>query len=459
MAESLKPDLCVIGAGPACLEAAALGAALGVSVVLVLTHDTPEEDPPAGLIIKAGAHAEDRRLAAAAGFPAGGAIDLQRFRRHRDAVTGSLAANSAPERFIAMGVRLIREPGRFTGPRSLSAGDAAIEARRFIVASARLPVVPEIEGLAGLPFLTCDTAASPERLPERLVLIGADPEGLALAQAFRRLGSEVVILARDPLLADGEPEFAGLMRRTLRAQGIALREGVTIRQAARKQEGVTLLLETEAGEEWLDASHILLAVGRRPDLDGLGLDAAGIARDDAEIAVDTRLRSSNPRVFAIRADRGHEAALAVRNALLRPGKSLEGNHIPITVRTSPELAWVGLSEQQARGRHGRIEVLRWPFSENRRAQVEGTAAGFVKAVTDRRGVILGAAIAGPQAAELIAPWTLAVSRGMTIREMSEIAMPPFSFSEASGQAARSYFAPRLNSLSLALALKFSRWLG
>ncbi len=460
VSDILKPDLCIIGAGPAALEATAAAVAIGASVVLVLPQAPEDGALAAGAFIRAAEHARERRRIARAGFPeAAATLDFPALIRHVETVAEGLAANSAPERFTAMGATVIEGQGAFKDERSFAVGASTIQPRRFILAPPRLPILPEIEGLAALPVLTPDSFTTLERLPERMIQIGGDPEALALAQAFRRLGSQVVVLAPGTLLPDADPEMAGVLRRALAADGVTLREKAMVKRAERKLDGVSVLFETENGEERLDGSHILLGFGRMAGIQGLGVKAAGIALDGDAIATDDRLRTSNPRILCIQADSNHEGGLAVQNALLRAGKSLRHIQILHSIRTRPEIASVGLSEEQARKRHGKIEILRWPFSESRRARADDVAAGFVKVVATRKGLILGASIAGPRAGELIASWTVALTKRMTVQEMSQTVMPPFSLSESARQTALGYFSRRLSGLSLSLALKISRWLG
>src|SRR5262249_21097190 len=209
------------------------------------------------------------------------------------------------------------------------------------------------------------------------------------------------------------------------------------------------------GEETIAASHILVATARRPNLDGLGLEAGRIKYGQRGIIVDKRLRTSNGRVFAIGDVTGqspfthaatHHAGLVVRNALFGVPGRVHEEEIPRVVFTDPEFAQAGLTEEQARSRGYAICILRWPYHENDRAQAEDTVAGHIKVVTTKKGRILGATIVGASAGELITTWTLAISQKLNVRTFAGIMVPYPTLAEVGMRAAATYFIPRLTSL-------------
>jgi pyruvate/2-oxoglutarate dehydrogenase complex dihydrolipoamide dehydrogenase (E3) component len=215
-----------------------------------------------------------------------------------------------------------------------------------------------------------------------------------------------------------------------------------------------VLREAGGGEEAVEGSHLLVAAGRRIDIDGLDLDKAGIAVEAGRIVVDDRLKTSNRRVYAIgdAAGRGqfthlanYHAGLVIRSALFRLRAEASADALPRVTFTDPELAHVGLGEAQARARRLRFRVLRWPYHENDRAQAERATAGHIKVVTDRRGRVLGATIVGANAGELIAAWTLAVAQGLNIRAFAGMILPYPTLAEIGKRAAITYFTPTLTS--------------
>jgi pyruvate/2-oxoglutarate dehydrogenase complex dihydrolipoamide dehydrogenase (E3) component len=472
--EVLTPDLCVVGAGAAGLSVAAVGAALGASVVLVERGMMGGDCLNVGCVpskaLLAAAHAvQSQRLSGPFGVVAGEpVVDFAAVKRHVRSVIAAIAPNDSVQRFTAMGVRVLKESAAFTDNRTLSAGAVTIKARRFVIAAGSRPAIPAIEGLADLPYLTNESIFDVERLPERLIIIGGGPIGMELAQAFVRLGSQVVVLETAIVLSREDAEMTAVVRGTLQREGVRLIEGVTLRRCARKQQGITVAITVNGEESDVDGSHILVATGREPSTEGLGLDKAGIASGPQGIVVNKALRTANGRVYAI-GDvaqgpnfthvANYQAGLVVRHALFGLGVRAIYQDIPRVTYTDPEIATVGLDEKEARARGWRVEILRWPFAENDRAQAERATEGLIKVVADRKGRILGASIVGRHAGELITPWTLALARKLTVRDMASLVVPYPTLSEVSRRAAISYFAPRLQNRWLRMALRLRRWLG
>jgi pyruvate/2-oxoglutarate dehydrogenase complex dihydrolipoamide dehydrogenase (E3) component len=284
--------------------------------------------------------------------------------------------------------------------------------------------------------------------PRHLIVIGAGSVGLELAQAFRRLGADVTVLDAAAPLANEDPECAGVVLDALAREGIALRTGVEVVRVRRALARVQVDVIGDAGEATIEGTHILVAAGRRPNLADLDLDAAGIAYEPNGITVDRRLRTTNKRVYAIGDVTGappfthlanHHAGLVIRNALFRSRVDADRQAVPAVTYTDPELAQVGFLEDEARAHAGAIRVLRWPYRENDRAQVEGSTAGHIKVITDRAGEILGVTIVGPEAGESITAWTLAISQKLNIRAFANLVVPYPSYAEVGKRAAISYF--------------------
>jgi pyruvate/2-oxoglutarate dehydrogenase complex dihydrolipoamide dehydrogenase (E3) component len=301
-------------------------------------------------------------------------------------------------------------------------------------------------------------------------VIGGGAAGLDLAQAFRRLGSAVTVLEAGAALSRDDPEPVSLLLETLRAEGIDIREGVTVAKVAKRgRNGVRVTLRNGQATSYVDATHLLVAAGRRPELDDLGLAAAGIAFDGRGIAVDARLRTTNRRVYAIGdvvADgpqfthwAGYEAGMVVRSILFRFGGRPRPQLLPWVTFTDPELAHVGLSEAEARRRYRNVQVLRWPFSENDRAQAERATRGLVKVLTTARGRVLGVDILGRNAGELIAPWVLAVQRRTSVKDFATAVFPYPTLAEASRRAATAYYVPKLGSPWLKRVIRLLRKFG
>ena len=453
-----RVDLCVIGAGSGGLSVAAGASQMGASVVLI-ERDRMGGDclnvgcvPSKALIAAAGA-AEAARGAGRFGVRlAPPEIDFAAVHDHVHGVIAAIAPHDSVERFEALGVTVIQEHGRFTGPRTVVAGEHEIEARRFVIATGSRPAAPPIPGLEDAPYLTNETVFDLTRLPSPLIVIGGGPIGLELAQAHRRLGAEVTVLEMFTALGKDDPELAAIVTARLRREGVDLREGVGVTRVSSTEDGVAVEIEDGGRAETLSAAHLLVAAGRQPNIDDLGLEAAGIERNRAGVVVDERLRTTNRRVFAAGDAAGkfqfthvaaYHAGIIIRNALFRMPARVDDGAVPWVTYTDPELAHVGMTEAVARERMGDIRVLRFPFAENDRAQAERATDGLVKVIASKKGAVLGASIVGAHAGELIQTWILPVAKGMNVKHVAGLILPYPTLGEANKRAAGSYFTPTL----------------
>ena len=347
---------------------------------------------------------------------------------------------------------MLQGAAAFVGPREVAVGDRRIRARRFVVATGSSPAIPPLPGLADIDFLTNETVFDRVELPPRLLAVGGGPIGLELAQAFRRLGAEVAVFEMARALAADDPEIAELVVNRLRREGIAIHENARVVRVERSEGGVRVVAETADGEIADEGSDLLVAAGRAANVEGLGLERAGIDYSPRGIRVDARLRTTNRRVFAIgdvaaRLQFTHvaayQASVVLRNALFPFAARARHRNIPWVTYTDPELAHVGLHEGLLDGRRRGLRVLRWPFAENDRAAADRDTDGLVKVVTGRRGRILGATIVGPHAGELIAPWVLALENNLGIGALARAVAPYPTYGEVSKRAAGSYYTPSL----------------
>jgi pyruvate/2-oxoglutarate dehydrogenase complex dihydrolipoamide dehydrogenase (E3) component len=273
-----------------------------------------------------------------------------------------------------------------------------------------------------------------------------------MAQAHRRLGAAVTVLEHGTILPKDDPDAVAVVRARLRAEGVTVREGAKVVRTARHGNGIAATAEVNGTEAEVTGSHLLVAAGRRANVDGLGLAEAGIEHTPRGITVDARLRTTNKRVFAIGDVTGglqfthvaaDQAGIVIRNALFRWPAKANGKAVPWVTYTDPELAHVGLSEAAAAERGHRTSVARFAFSEIDRARAERETDGFAKIVVGPRGTILGATIVGRGAGELILPWVLAIDRGLRMSAMASVIAPYPTFSEITKRSASAFFAPKL----------------
>ncbi|MEM7684714.1 MAG: FAD-dependent oxidoreductase [Pseudomonadota bacterium] len=457
MSEVLSPDLCIIGGGSGGLSVAAGAVQMGASVVLIEGHKMGGDClnygcVPSKALIAAGKAAHAHRTSAPLGVASNEPqVDYAAAQDHVRSVITKIEPHDSVERFEGLGVTVIEAMAKFTDERTVEAGGKRIQARRFVVATGSAPMVPPIPGLDQTLYMTNETLWDLRELPRHLIIIGGGPIGLEMAQAHRRLGAQVTVLEAARALGKDDPEIAAVALEKLRSEEIDIREGAKVVEVSGTVGAITLTLED--GTE-VQGSHLLVAVGRKANVDTLDLAAGGVEHTPRGVTVTSGLRSvSNSRVYAI-GDvagglqfthvAGYQAGLVIRNALFRLPVKNRTDIIPWATYTDPEIAHVGLTEEAARAEHGdKVEVARFHFNENDRALAELKTTGFAKAVVGRRGKILGASIVGASAGELIQPWALALSKGLKIGDMAgHVAAYP-TLGEVSKRTAGAYYTPRL----------------
>jgi pyruvate/2-oxoglutarate dehydrogenase complex dihydrolipoamide dehydrogenase (E3) component len=352
-----------------------------------------------------------------------------------------------------LGVRVIRASAKFKDRKTIIAGDIEIRARRFVIATGSRPAIPTIRGINDGPYLTTDSIFDLKERPEHLVIIGGGSTGLELAQAFRRLGSSVTVLEAAQPLAQDDPECAAIVLDRLEREGVVIHSEVSVVAVMHSGATVTATIEAAGAEQSITGSHLLVAAGRTPAIDELGLAAARIRHDHAGINVNRKLKTSNRRVYAIgdcaagqlkfTHAANYHAGLVIRSALFRLPVRVNNDALPWVTFTEPEFAHAGLTEVQARARRMKIRVARWPYHDNDRAQAERETHGHIKVITTRKGRIVGASIVGAQAGELIGMWALAIAQQLNIRALTDIVLPYPTLGELGKRVAIDFFAPGL----------------
>lgn len=453
--ERIKTDVLVIGAGSGGLSVAAGAAQMGADVVLLEGHRMGGDClnygcVPSKALIAAAKAARGQATAAKYGVAeVVPQVDYAAAMEHVAGVIAQIEPMDSQARFEGLGVRVIRAYGRFVSPREVAAGDHLIRARRVVIATGSSPMVPPIPGLEDVPYLTNETLFDLRERPEHLLIIGGGPIGVEMAQAHVRLGARVTVIEGDRVLGRDDPELADVVRGSLRDEGVEIAEGALVERVA----GEAGAIEVTAQDGRVFAgSHLLVAVGRKANLERLNLEAAGIATTRTGVQVDAGLRTSNRRVYAIGDAAGglqfthvagYHAGVIIRSALFGlPSKAAQA-HIPRVTYTDPELAQVGLSEAEARAHYGdRLEVVRFDYAHNDRAVAERKTTGFAKVMVVR-GRPVGAAIVGAQAGELISLWSLALANRLKMGQIAAMVSPYPSIGELNKRLAGAYFSPRL----------------
>ena len=444
-------DLIVIGAGSAGLTAAGGVAMFGLKVALIEAGEMGGEClntgcVPSKALLAAAARAQDVRDGARFGISASPTVAWADVRAHVDGAIATIAPHDAQERFEKMGIEVIRTRAHFLDGKTLAVGNRRLTAPRIVIATGSKPAIPAIEGLADVPYLTNETVFALDRLPDHLLILGGGAVGIEMAQAFRRLGAAVTVIAPRPPLARDDREAAELVLARLRDEGVAFETGREAIRVAGQVEGITVTL---ADGHAITGSHLLVATGRSANVADLDLAAACVEADDDGIRVDARRRTTNPRIYAIGDCRagprlthvaGYEGSLvALDIALGLPGK-VDWRALPHVLYTDPELAQIGLTEADAREKYGDIDVTREDFADNDRAVTEGDDGGFMKLIRHRRKVV-GVTIVGAHAGELLLPWTQIITGKATAFALGSAIVAYPSRSEIAKAAAFQAYAP------------------
>lgn len=423
-------DLVVIGGGSAGLTAVDFAARLGARVALVEQHRlggdcTWSGCVPSKSLLHIAQSVHITRQAYQAGWVSQPPqIDMRQIKAQLATNIETIYQHETPDVLAAEGIDVVLGQARFTGPNELVVDDRSISAEKFILCTGARPSVPEIDGLASVPFLTYEQIFENERLPEHLLVVGAGAIGVELSQAYARLGARVT-LVDETFLPLVDPEAAALLLGQLRAEGVEFLPGLAtaVAQLAPHQ------LELQAGPHTVVGDMLLVSTGRQPLVEGLDLAVAGVVYSEQGILIDTQLRTSAAHIFAagdctggFQATHyaGWQGFQAVRNALLPGGTSGVNYLAPWAIFTSPEIAHVGLSEREARQQYGEtVLVSKRPLSRVDRAVIDQSATGFIKVMHQKNGRLLGATVVAPRAGELINEFSLAITKRLTLRDMAE----------------------------------------
>jgi pyruvate/2-oxoglutarate dehydrogenase complex dihydrolipoamide dehydrogenase (E3) component len=451
----IKTDILVIGGGSGGLSVSAGAAQMGAKVVLLEAHLMGGDCLnfgciPSKALLAAGKQAQAMRSGANLGVtPVIPEVSYTAAKDHVRKVIDTIAPMDSQERFEGFGIQVIREFGKFISPTEVQAGEHIITARRIVIATGSRPFVPPIPGIEDVPYDTNETIFDLREQPEHLIVIGGGPIGMEMAQAHVRLGCKVTVLEGAKALGKDDPEMAAIALEKLRGEGIEIVEGALAEKITGSAGDITV--HTKGGDSY-QGSHLLMAVGRTPNLSKLDLEKAGVEFDRGGLKVNASLRTTNKRVYGLGdvASKlqfthvaGYQAGILVRQLVLGlPAKARE-DHIPWATYTDPEIAQVGLTEAQAREKHGdKLDVTRFEFKENDRAVAEGKTTGLIK-VMIVKGRPVGASIVGAQAGELISVWALAIANGLKMSAVANMVVPYPTLGEVNKRAAGAYFAPKL----------------
>ncbi len=469
-------DLVVIGGGPAGLVAAAGAAGLGADVALVEKQFMGGDClnfgcVPSKALLRAAHAAHDVRQASRFGIIADEPrVDFQRVMRRVTGLRTQMSEHDSVERFTELGIDVFLGAGEFSGPRTVRVGDDELRFSRALIAtgakSANLPV----PGLAEAAFLTNETIFHLEQQPQHLIVIGAGPIGCELAQAFRRLGSRVTVVALDPrVLPKEDADAAAALQKQMESEGVEFQLGAGIQKVEHGGGQKTVFFEREGSAGPVTAQvtgdEILLAAGRRPVTEGLGLDAAGVAYERSGVQVNERMQTSNRRVYAAgdvcsmyqfthAADAS--ARIVIQNALFFGRKKASSVTIPWATYTDPEISHVGISAEEAVERGDAVQTQTVSLASLDRAVLDGTE-GFARIHHKPNGTILGATIVGGHAGDLIGEVALAMSAGIRLGTLANSVHPYPTQSEVLKRLGDAYNGSRLTPSARRWLQRIIRW--
>ncbi|MEM9716812.1 MAG: FAD-dependent oxidoreductase [Pseudomonadota bacterium] len=455
MTTHIKTDLCIIGGGSGGLSVAAGAVQMGADVVLLEGHKMGGDClnygcVPSKALLAAGKHAHWMTTGADFGItPAAPKVDYAAAKAHVAEVIKGIEPHDSVERFEGLGVKVIQEFGEFISPTEVKAGDTIIKARRFVIATGSSPFVPPIPGLDKVPHHTNETIFQLMEQPKHLIVIGGGPIGMEMAQAHVRLGSKVTVLEGFKALGKDDPEIAAIALERIRAEGVEIVEGAIAEEIFGQEGAITV--KTKDGASY-KGTHLLMAVGRRSNIDKLNLEAAGIETTRTGVKVDASLKTTNRKVYAI-GDvagglqfthvAGYHAGVIVKSALFGMPSKATDRHIPWATYTDPEIAQVGLTEAAAKEMHGdKVEIVRFEYKDNDRARAELATTGLIKVMV-LKGRPIGASIVGTQAGELISLWAMAIANNLKMSAVAGMVAPYPTISEINKRAAGAYFGPKL----------------
>ena len=430
-------DIVVIGAGSGGLVVAAGGASLGAKVALIEKHKMGGDClnygcVPSKSLLKSAKVAHLMRTATHYGLPPHNPVpQIAEVMERVAGVIRGIEPNDSPERFRGLGVDVIFGEGKFVAPDCLEVNGRKLTARTFVIATGSRPAVPPIPGIDTIPFLSNETVFDLREQVPSMIVIGAGPIGAEMAQAFARLGTKVTVVDVAPQMMPREDaDMVQVVQTQMERDGVELFVDTAIVKVEGAAHDIRMTIRRKDGSErTLRATHLLAAAGRRANVEGLGLDAANVKVEKGKIVSDATLRTTNPHIFVC-GDvagglqfthlAGHHAGIVLRQAIFRMRWAKPSAHVPWCTYTDPELARIGLSETEAKKAGAPYNVYKFGFDDLDRARTESETEGFAKVITDPKGKILGAAIVGPHAGEVIAEYVLAVNKGMKLNDLAGI---------------------------------------
>jgi pyruvate/2-oxoglutarate dehydrogenase complex dihydrolipoamide dehydrogenase (E3) component len=422
-------DLIIIGAGSGGLTAAGFAAQLGAKVALVEKNRVGGDCTwtgcvPSKALLKAAKIAHEARVASHYGiFTEAPKTDMTKVRDYVRSAIHSVYQHEAPDELQQQGIDTILATASFLDANTIQAGERTLKAKYFLLCTGAHPFTPPIAGLSDVPFITYEQIFDNDKLPATMIVIGAGPIGMEMAQAYQRLGSQVTVVG-DRLLPKEEIEVQEVMSKVFAREGMQFVWGKAV---AANKDGAEIVIQTAQGGA-ARGELLLVASGRKPTVKGLDLEKAGVTYSDKGVPVDDQLRTNVKNIYAagdviggyqFTHFAGWQAFQAVRNALLPGSSSGFTDIVPWVTFTDPEVAHVGMTEAQARVKFGdNVKVTRWEMDRTDRAVCENDVDGFIKVVSKKDGTILGATMVAGRAGEAITEFIVAIKNNLKVADLA-----------------------------------------
>lgn len=455
-------DMIIIGGGAAGLTASGIAANFGAKTMMIekerLGGDcTWTGCVPSKVLLKAGKVAHQIKNAGKFGLiDQEPKINFQTVIEHVHQTRQDIYEDAdRPEIFEDMGIHVIKGEARFLNDHELEIlledeSTRRVSSRYFIICAGASAFVPPIDGLNGVPYLTNDSLFEITNLPEKLTVIGAGPIGTEMTQALGRLGSKVTVIdMADRIMVNDDLELADMLKRSLEDEGVDYVLNAKVKEIIEQDTKVIVTIEREGEEELISGDQLLMATGRRANVQGLGLDEAGIEYSDKGIKVNDKCRTNKSHIYACGDITGryqfthmseHMAKVATTNALLKFPMKIDSGHVPWVTYTEPELGHVGATEKQLRDNSTNYETYRFPYSKIDRALTDSEGKGLIKIYAKKwNGKIYGVSILGAHAGELISEYALAMKNGVSLRNMADTIHPYPTYSLGARRAADQWY--------------------
>jgi pyruvate/2-oxoglutarate dehydrogenase complex dihydrolipoamide dehydrogenase (E3) component len=465
-------DIGIIGAGAAGLTVASGAAQLGAKTLLVEKEAALGGDclhfgcVPSKTLIRSAHVYHDMKNATAYGLPA---VDLPPvdFRQVADrirAVVDRIQVHDSVERFCGLGAKVCFGEARFKDEHAIELDGRTLSAKSWVIATGSSPIMPPIEGLAQVEYLTNREIFYMDRLPESMLILGGGPIGIEMAQAFNRFGTSVTVIDMAPqILGKEDKDMADAVMAVLKAEGVVfqLRSAVASVREANGRKIVTVK-EADGQSKRLEAEALLVAIGRSANVDGLGLEAIGVECSHGGLKVDERLRTRHKHIYAagdvnggyqFTHAAGYEGGIVISNAVFRLPRKADYTHLPWCTYTDPELASIGMNEKAVQAAGIGYRVWTEPFGSNDRSLAEGEATGQVKMLLDAKEKPLGVQILGPRAGELLNEWVAIFNGKVKLSTLAAAVHPYPTMGEINKRVAGNFLAPKIFSDKIKKGLK------